>query len=691
MGDVIRNVSGVSLTQVRQGVAETITARGYTIGIGGGSSSIYKNGFLSNTTGFPDASTLESIEVLKGTSALQYGNVSSGLIINMVTKKPRFDWGGSVSMLAGSYNDYKPTVDLYGPITKNLAFRVVATHEDAKSYRDVVQSHRTYVNPSLLYKIGKKTDILLEGDYLKSDITPDAGVGYPNNRITVTSVPEQPRNRYINVPWTYENVRQASADININHHFNDHWRLSALAAIENTEVRSYGVSVPMTVAANGDWSRSLSAAKNREKDITAQLNLNGQFTTGFLKHQVLVGGDFVRIQNNTFGYTYPNAKGVSTTAYDIINIFDPTKYVARTDIPAANVATYTYAPQSRFNVFAQDLISLTDKFKVLAGLGYTFQTVYHTNVTTYATGVTVDMPAYSTTVNGVSVPHENKSDHAVTPRVALLYQPVPTSSVYVTYSNSFVVNTGIDVNNHQLDPSIVNLYEAGIKNEFLNGKLTANASIYRIHNNHTYQTAIDPTTGLLNTNTAIKQPTGQTTSDGVEVDFSGNLSRNFYFITGYSYNFARYTQTAGTYGSQVEGERLVATPKETANGTIFYTLTEGTLKGLKFGATAFYTGKRYGGNNNVVGARPGELNSAATRNATTGVVTYTSSYNSLLPLTGFTTVDLSAGYAWHRVSLLTKVSNIFNTYNYLVHDRYSLNPIPPRMFIATLAYRFGKL
>jgi iron complex outermembrane receptor protein len=75
-----------------------------------------------------------------------YGSVSGGIIINMVTKKPRFDWGGEVSMLAGSYNQYKPTVDLYGPITQNLAFRVVGTHEDANSYRDVVNTHRSYVN-----------------------------------------------------------------------------------------------------------------------------------------------------------------------------------------------------------------------------------------------------------------------------------------------------------------------------------------------------------------------------------------------------------------------------------------------------------------------------------------------------------------------------------------------------------------
>ncbi|GAA4100585.1 hypothetical protein GCM10022392_26490 [Mucilaginibacter panaciglaebae] len=118
LGEAIKNVSGVSLTQTRGGVGETFSARGYSIGITGASGSIFKDGVLTNTAGFPEASTLESVEVLKGSAALLYGNVSSGLIINMVTKKPQFESGGEVSLRYGSYNLFKPGVDIYGPISQ---------------------------------------------------------------------------------------------------------------------------------------------------------------------------------------------------------------------------------------------------------------------------------------------------------------------------------------------------------------------------------------------------------------------------------------------------------------------------------------------------------------------------------------------------------------------------------------------
>ncbi len=84
------------------------------------------------------------------------------------------------------------------------------------------------------------------------------------------------------------------------------------------------------------------------------------------------------------------------------------------------------------------------------------------------------------------------------------------------------------------------------------------------------------------------------------------------------------------------------------------------------------------GNNNVVGLNGG-LN-----NTTTAL----SSYDALIPLTGFTTTDISAGYSFNKFSVLAKVSNVLNIMNYVVHDRYSINPIAPRQFATTVSYKF---
>ncbi len=656
LGDALRNVSGVALTQQRGGVAETFTARGYSIGIAGGAGSIFKNGVISNTNGFPEASTLESVEVLKGASSLLYGNVSGGMIINMVTKKPRFDFGGEVQMRVGSFGLYKPIIDVYGPIAKNLAFRVVGTYEKSNSYRDVVKTERVYVNPSLQYNLGSKTTILLQGDYLKSNLTPDNGIGSLNQNQDAV-IPDVPRSRFINVGWAYNNLDQKSGSATINHSFNSNWKLTAIGAAQQTNVTAYGSGIPNnTIAANGDWNRTLSRTLTTENNATGQVNLNGRFNTGKIAHQLLFGADYVAVTNVTNSFTITNSNGSAVTTYDKINVLNPGLYPERSDIPNASVVARTTAPSQRSGVYIQDLIALSDKFKVLAGVRWSSQKTVQTTILNQMTGVET---------RGTAV---DKTDAAFSPKGALIYQPTRTTSAYISYANNFNINTGVDIYGATLSPSIVDQYEVGVKNDLFNGRVSANASVYRIQNSNLALTALTRADGSPNTDTNVKEFTGQTTSDGFEVDINASLSKNFYFITGYAYNYIRYTKTAQTAGAFIEGERLTNSPAHTANATIFYTFDLSRLRGLKLGASAFYTGARNGGNNNTFGQTP--------------------AFSRLIPLTGFTTIDLTAGYGYRAVSLLVKLSNITNELNYLIHDRYSIMPIPPRQLTATLGYKF---
>ncbi|MHA4806532.1 TonB-dependent siderophore receptor [Flavitalea flava] len=653
LGDVLKNVSGVSLTQQRGGVAETFSSRGYSIGVGGSGGSIFKNGVITNTMGFPEASTLESIEVLKGSSALLYGNVSGGLVINMVTKKPKFDFGGEISMRAGSNNLYKPIIDLYGPVTKDLAFRVIGTYENAGSYRDQVKTKRTYVNPSLLYKLGSKTTLLVQGDYLYADFTPDNGIGVLNQNMDPI-IPGS-RSRFINTSWAYYHLDQKTGSVNLDHVLNDNWKINFIASSQNTRVNSFGTNVPNAIAANGDWKRGLSRVKSGEKDYTAQLNLTGNFKTSSFIHQLLVGTDAVRIETETNAFQITSG-GVAVSTYDSINILNPGKYTARTDIPDTWDTARTTSPSYRLGYYAQDLITVTEKIKVLAGLRWTYQKTLQTTI--------LNQAGHSER-KGTAAAADNK---AFSPKLAIIYQPVKTTSVFASYSNNFIINTGVDIYGSQISPSIVDQYELGVKNEILKGKLSANLSLYRIVNHNFAQQAAAKADGTVNSDVNVKELTGETTSDGLEIDINGSFSRNFYFITGYGYNYMRYTKTSPVKGSFVEGERLTNNPAHTANASLFYTFDMPRLRGIKIGASAFYTGARNGGNNNTFGQTP--------------------AYNRLIPLTGFTTIDLSAGYTYRQVTLLAKLSNLTNTLNYVVHDRYSVNPIPPRQLIATLSYRF---
>lgn len=655
LSDALKNANGIAMGANRGGVNENFYARGYSLG----ANNIFKNGARTNNGGSIEASTLESVEILKGSAAILYGGVTGGAVVNLVTKKPKFESGGEVSMRVGSYNQYKPIVDVYGPLSKKLAFRVVGTGEYAESYRDYVESKRVYINPSLLYQISEKSSLNFMFDYLKSDYTPDFGIGSVDGKINK----EVGRNTFINTPWAYNKTNSSNGQINFEHKFSSNWDLQAIASYQQYGRDYYG-SERIQAKADGLAPRALNRTESDELTFNQQLNLRGTVMTGTIKHQILVGAD--ADQSNTKNYAF-NIYGIAslpdsvTTAYDVINVFNPYQSGMRTEIPNADLKTRTTTDIYRYGGFVQDLISVTDQFKVLAGIRYTYQKTNNASVYDYAKGETSITPNKGK--DGVDM--GSKVDKAWSPKLALIYQPIPTMSLYVSYANNFTSNAGYDVNYQPMGPSLIDQYEAGIKNDFFQGRLTANLTCYRIQNNKFAQTIIDAEGKVKDSN--MKEFTGKTASDGVELDLTGRITEGLNIIAGYSYNFMRYLET--NENGNVEGVRLVGTTAHTANGTVFYTLQHGNLKGLKLGFSTFYTGKRNAGwNNTKVNEREG--------------------VDRLIPVDPFTTFDFSAGYSYRNWSILAKVSNIGNAFNYYVHENYSVNPIPPRSFTGTLSYKF---
>lgn len=642
LSDIMQNVNGVALGTARGSTSESFYSRGYSLG----KNNLLKNGSQVSSSVMPEASTLESVEVLKGSAALLYGNVSSGAVVNLVTKKPKFEFGGEVSLRTGSYDMYKPIVDFYGPLSKDLAFRIVGTYENAGSFRNQVSSDKVYVNPSLLYKLGSKTDVLVQADYLKYNNTPDFGIGTLDSKIPTTIN----RSSSFNTPWAYNNVNQTTASINIDHHLNKNWNLNVITGYQNYD-RDYFSTERIQAKQNGDWDRKLTRANSYEDFFNGQVNLTGKLKTGKIAHQLLVGTD-------ADSYITRSNKYDAFATYDKINILDPSKFTPRTDEPAADLLSVTKSPTYRYGVYAQDLISLTAKFKVLAGLRYSYQKISANKISDVKTGVT------TTDATG------NRSDDAFSPRLGLVFQPNKTTSFFGSYANSFEINTGTDVYFNNLRPSIINQFELGVKKDLFQNRFSANVTVYKIINNNTTQQAEFMADGVtVNNDRNVKEFLGETTSDGFELDLSGKIVGQLSFLAGYSYTFMRFTNVVSSANSPILGEEFVRNVPHTANGSLFYTFTNSKVKGLKLGASVFYTGNRYAGWNN----KRDQLIKDGTR---------------IVPLDGFTTFDFSAGYTYRGISILAKISNITDELNYTVHENYSVNPIAPRQFATTLSYKF---
>ena len=106
------------------------------------------------------------------------------------------------------------------------------------------------------------------------------------------------------------------------------------------------------------------------------------------------------------------------------------KYVQRTDIPDAEATQRTTSPSHRLGVYVQDMISLTEKLKVLAGVRWSYQKTIQTTILNLAD---------QSITRGTA---ETVSNKAFSPKASLVYQPVKTTSIYGSYSNNFTFIPG---------------------------------------------------------------------------------------------------------------------------------------------------------------------------------------------------------------------------------------------------------
>lgn len=676
LSEVLQNVNGVYLTSARGGSQDSFGGRGFIFG----NDNIYKNGARVNSGVFPEVTGLERVEVLKGATAMLYGNAAAGGIINLVTKKPRFNFGGNIGLNAGSWNSYKPTVDIYGPISKNVAFRVNGAYEYAESFRDVVKSEKYYFNPSFLFNLSDRSQLIVEADYLKNDLTPDFGIGSITNKDQSYSLIDWlPRNIFFGTDWQYQNVQQASTNVTFNHQINDKWALNASTSYQNytrdyfsTERTQWAYA--SATATRLSWNTPLNKTYNEQNYGSVQVNVNGEFNTGKINHKVLIGADADYNQSDA------NAYNLLQAPTNLLYLDDPSSWDnGSLPMPDSNLNTKTRTRTRRVGVYAQDFVSLTKEFKVIAGLRWS----YLENMPSLLTRFTAN--------EKLEVANSATSDHAFSPKVGFVYTPNDNFSAFATYTNSFATNPGYmsdqinslnttgtlaqvrnrvnDLPKQGIKPTTVDQYEIGAKKNIWNNALAFNVTLYQILYNNFYQNFfyVDNTGSVQTPDTSLKEFAGKMRSRGVEVDITGNPNENLSIIGGFSYNNSVYLDTPEK--GFVEKQRLVRTPATTANASVFYKFTK-YVPGLKAGIGVYYIGDRIAG-----------WNDSKSTNITRKEVSRS------FELKDYTTVSLSLGYDWKKFSLQGKVGNLFDVVNYNVHENYSVNPITPRNYYFTLTYR----
>lgn len=441
-----------------------------------------------------DPYTLERLEVLRGPSGMLFGAGTAAGVVNMVSKRPQTETQREVGVQFGSNGRKQLQLDLTGPLTEDgeWLYRLVALKRSANTQVDFVPDDRSLIAPSLTWRPNAATSLTLQALWQKdksgstSQFFPWEGTLLPNPN------GQLPTNRFIGEPGDYYDSERKSIGWLFEHKFNDTWTVRQNfrhATNENDNRYHYGdfFTSPGSWGSDPVAKRRLgrindsSLTRNR---ITALDNhAEGHFTTGALKHTLLVGADFARHSENTLAGATVSDIDAYAPVYG--NLLIP----VRAALPGTT--------QRQTGLYLQDQMKL-DNWIVTAGL------------------------RHDKSVSGA----EGRSDEetsATTKRLGLMYAHPSGWSPYVSYSESFTPQAAIK--GQLFKPLRGEQWELGLKYEPAGRALAYSAALYDLREKNQISSP------LPNVYTQV----GATRTKGLELEVKGSVTSNLELVAHYNY------------------------------------------------------------------------------------------------------------------------------------------------------------
>ncbi len=565
--EVATNSSGVTFSGNNFGRSANFAIRGFD------NTAILRDGFRvynRAAQGIPETANLERVEIVKGPASVVFGESEPGGLINLVSKQPLSEPFYDLQLQLGNDSFVRFPVDLSGPLTEaaNLNYRLNALYQYEESFREFDNGlERFFVAPTLAWQIADNTDLSFNFEYTHETRPIDLGTtlidGEPGD-ITRERIINNPSDRgsreFINTGYTFE------------HRFSKDWKIeNAFRYISNNFSNEDNDTfvVPILINENTDILTRTFAQQEREEDsFTLYTNVEGNFATGKIEHNLLFGIDLNHTQTDLSTRFDPFPLNSSNPNLTSINIFNP-NYDA---FPAPDPETIDFfnnddVTNDRLGIYLQDKIDLLDNLILLAGLRYdTFD---------------------QTITNNLNNTEVSQNSDALTPRIGIVYQPIEAISLYTNYSQSFnpkpfLYNRSAD--GSLLEPETGEGFEVGVKAEIVPNRLAATVAYFNI-------TKEDVATedGF---NPFLAVVIGEQQSQGIELDLTGEIQPGWNIIASYAYIDSEITEDNNL---DLIGSRFPNIPEHSASLWTTYEIQQGDLEGLGLGVGFNYVGERQGG------------------------------------------------------------------------------------------------
>ncbi|GAB0152323.1 TonB-dependent siderophore receptor [Marinobacterium sp. BA1] len=499
----------------------------------------------------PYIANVERVEVIKGPSAMLYGQASPGGVINIVTKKPlnesRHEIRGDLSSFGSGKKQGLVALDTTGPVNESGTFlyRFNASKWDHDSFRTEIFDKGYSLSPSLSWVPSDDTRLNLEFSYTNRNTVLDRG---QPNLADADSLGTIPIDVSVTQPGDGLDYEDLTASLSLDQALSDQWRLAAAFQYHSYDEHLTEHRVGSSLPSGSEYNVRYGDRTTEAETLSGTIYATGHFDTGHISHKLVVGGDALTQENESRDMGANNV-----FVFDVLNPENISRPVESYTLTTPSSSPWG-AENKRVGLFIQDQMTLGD-WDLLAGVRYSHFT--------------------TTPVGG-----EENSDSDLALRLGTVYRHTDNLSFYGTYAEGFEPNFGYTAQEGgPFAPTTSRLYEVGAKHQAFDGDLLFTAALYHIINDDIVTWA--NVTG----NSDLMRQRGQEQSTGLELEMIGKLTDRLSIVANYAYNEAKVTKDEV---KENEGKTKEGAPKHAASIWTKYQLNQA----LSMGVGAEYVGER---------------------------------------------------------------------------------------------------
>jgi iron complex outermembrane recepter protein len=584
---------------------------------------------------FSDLVDIERIEVLRGPQGTLFGKNSSAGVVNIITKAPTKDFGGSLEAGYADRQEYRGRAVINLPFGDDAGLRVTGFYSkyDGNIFNAAAGVNR-YVNgyerygfrAALVGNITPDLKVTVIGDWRKANDDCCAEVIGGTN----------PTGTAIVAPTGLTALALAGTQF-----AGDQSRTIKQNQVTQSRQQSYGTSVQLDWDAGNKTVTSITAFRRfderevRDGDFVdaAYANLNqlhddGPQTGRTFTQELRITSNGKNFIDYVAGVFYSAAKTERTfTRNDIVC----NGAVAATTLipcgsagaPVSTFPTGTATFGSTFKnlaFFGQATLNVSDSFRLIGGLRYTSDQldVFHSRRTTLAgpginpnfdagtyaeylrqvsTGVAANVAQGASVVASNGVPFRNKATGTNwSGKGGAQFDISQNSTAYATYSRGYKGPAFNIFFNLQalgagpIEAETSDAYEIGLKNTLFDGKLVLNLAAYYAKYKNFQANNPDIVAGVVVTRFTNA---GDISTRGAELDFVLRPVRDLNISGGVAYTDARVDAFKAPPGSVATnivptGTQLAYAPKFKGSLGIDYRLRTGGAIDVQMGAQGSY-------------------------------------------------------------------------------------------------------